>query len=552
MAPLTKQDLDEIDKRMDESISSQKLLAVHRDLALIHILRYFEAFVMLHPSFDEARFRRGQDGLHFAVQWILRHCLGESQILQLDTEESLYIQAGELHEAAMDYSEIYDTMAMLYRERAVGELDLDGVVRFCHANQLVADVEMADRFIGSVADAEAINISSLDPDGILNDVQPRPSGRARVKYEIPDLTFERITKYWSLLLSPLWELDESWDLGGYTVYQFRQFWIALATLCTIHHLVCFRDGIEDIALNSVVRIHERGRWENEMVRWSGLNRRVISTVLDDLIYDPDLYSSGRKQPYVNYQPFFPLGIDRLALSGQLVIGSNPERNMWDLVSIRREKLHAELRNQKESLWRQELFPRLTSYGLKVYGPIGFTYKGDKTDLDILAMDSRDYFAVGCELKWLTQPDSIKSVNYTDAELSKGLDQAELTLGWLKSKSTKLRQVTGLASNELEKYEFKTMVLSKNTIGSGWVHKRHLPIVNERLVDWILGDPHRRNLRTLWQVGEELRYLPKRGKHFKDVNEDIEFGGIRFHGEKTGARLLDCWDPSRDIDLTGIT
>lgn len=97
-----------------------------------------------------------------------------------------------------------------------------------------------------------------------------------------------------------------------------------------------------------------------------------------------------------------------------------------------------------------------------------------------------------------------------------------------------------------------MVLSKNTLGSGCIHKPDIPIVNERLVHWILGDPHRRNLRTLWQVGEERRYLPKRGKHFRDEDIVAEFGGIRFLGEGLGMSLQDLWDPGEDIDLTGLT
>lgn len=117
---------------------------------------------------------------------------------------------------------------------------------------------------------------------------------------------------------------------------------------------------------------QRRQWEKELVRRSGLNKVVVSAILDDLTYDPALYGPGRKQPDVTYQPFFPLDSELLALSNWLVLLSNAEHNIWDLVSIKRENLHADLRNRKERLWLQELSPQFESYGLKVYGPIRFT------------------------------------------------------------------------------------------------------------------------------------------------------------------------------------
>jgi hypothetical protein len=288
-----------------------------------------------------------------------------------------------------------------------------------------------------------------------------------------------------------------------------------------------------------------------MVRWSRLNKDVVSIILDDLIYDPALYGTGKKQPDVTYQPFFPLGSDLLALSNWLTLLSNAERNIWDLLSIKREKIHAELRNRKEKLWLRELSPRIDSYGLKVYGPLSFTFGARKSDLDMLVLDKKTYFGVGFQLKWLTSPDRIRDVKYTENELQKGLNQATLSLQWLNSRPNELQQLTGLSADELARYEFESMLLSKNTIGSGWVHKPQIPIINERLVHWILGNPHRRNLRTLWQVGEERRYLPKRGKHFRDEDVAVRFGDIRFLGEGLGMTLKAPWDPEKDIDLTGL-
>ena len=563
MAPLTKLDLAEIDKRIDSSIASQRLLSLPRDIAVIHMLRYFEDYIRLYSlkvaenkgsEAYEAVLKNGQDGMHFAIWWIFKHCPSNMQKPQVSTQENAYIQARELHEAAMDYSMVWDFMALLQRERATGQKDSDGTIHLQYAEQLIADIEVADRFIGAPDNPELrknIIPLDMDPRQFVADIQFQPYGPGKVRYHIPNSTFERIVVRQRQLLSHLWEIDPSWDLGGYTVSQFREFWTTLITLCWIHHWICFSSGIEGGALNSVVRVLKRRRWEKELVRWSGLNKDVVSIILDDLIYDPTLYGLGKKQPDVTYQPFFPLGSDLLALSNWLVLLSNAERNIWGLVSIKREKIHAELRNRKEKLWLLELSPRLESYGLSVYGPVSFTYGGRKSDLDMLVLDDKAYFGVGFQLKWLTSPDRIRDVKYTEDELQKGLDQAALSLQWLNSTPRELKQLTGFSTDELAKYEFKTMVLSKNTIGSGWVHKPQIPIINERLAHWISGSPHQRSLQTLWQVGEERRYLPKRDKHFKDEDVVVEFGGVRFLGERLGMTLQAPWDPEEDIELTGL-
>jgi hypothetical protein len=77
------------------------------------------------------------------------------------------------------------------------------------------------------------------------------------------------------------------------------------------------------------------------------------------------------------------------------------------------------------------------------------------------------------------------------------------------------------------------------------------VINERLFNWLLGEPHRRSLATLWRVADELRYLPKIGTHFEEVRDSMEFGTFRFWGDPIGFALRAAWDPSTDIDLEGL-
>jgi len=363
--------------------------------------------------------------------------------------------------------------------------------------------------------------------------------------------FQEIAEVQREVLAPRWELGSDWDLGGYTVSEFRQFWITLLTLCWIHHNVCFFSGAKGVALASVVKMMSRHGWESEMIRRSSLELPTVRAILDDLIYDPRLYKAGNKQAEVTCQPFFCLRAELLAVSNQLVMLSNAERNLWDLISIKRPKTHSSLRNQKEKLWLEEITSKLKAYGLKSFGPVKLVHDGRQSDLDLLVLDDEKRFGLGLQLKWLNHPDRIRDVKYADKELDKGLDQAELALEWLNGRPAKLTQVTGLSLRDLEAYEFRLAVLSKNTLGSTSTRRIGIPVITDRILHWILGEPHHSSLKTLWQVGEEKRYMPIRGTHFTDHDAVAEFGGIRFIGKKMSMKKRREWDPSKDINLIGL-
>jgi len=557
----TEQDLQELERKIDSSIETRSLFSQPRDIALVHLLRYFEDYVRLYapkslsPESHQAALKKGQDGMQFAVQWIFRYCPLPASQRSYKTRDEIYRQAHDLHELAMDYSMIWDLLSMVWRKRAVAERETGGTIRIEYANQLAADGEMADRFIGtSSPGGSGLNFlnSTVNPQNFVQKIKTQSDNKGNVKYLVPTSAFNDVAKSWRNHASQLWELGETWDLGGYTVSQFREFWIGLLTLCWIHFWACFSSGKQGGDLDNTVIILPKEEWTERIARDCGLDTKITGAILNDLIYDIGLYKSNAKQPDVTYQPFFPLHSDLLVLSNWLVLLSSHERNIWDLVSIKRPRIHSVLRNKKEQIWLLELKPLLKSYGLSSYGPMKFNLGSQGSDLDLLVLDCTTKFGLCCQLKWLTTPDRIRDVQYTENELNNGLTQAQLSLRWITSLPAELQSLTGLSSHELQQYKFQALVLSKNTIGSGWVHLRGIPIVNERLLTWVLGEPHHKSLQALWQVGEERRYLPKRGKHFIDKDTKVRFVGVTLLGKNMGAKLIGSWEPAQDIDLTGLS
>lgn len=561
MDVLSPHDIREIDERIDAAVPSQPLLARDRDVALIHLLRCYDEYAkgcasIPNPGQRETATHLAYEGLHHAVRWVHRYCPHSASTPSLVYEERAFKEAGELLNSAREYSKVWEIMTLLHRGVLQGQQVRKGLIRVSFTSSLDRQMSIASNLIAGPDVPEVyFNEPIITPPikaSVMRNVQVRRNTPKALKYLIPDALFDQLSGRVNSMTAHRWTLDPGWDLGGYTVGQLRRFWDALDTLCLIHGIITAGRASVSKMRESALKTMTRTEWEQELTRRTGLGRKIVAAILSDMTYDPSLYEAGRKQAHVTFHPAFPFGGNTLAVSNWLVHVSNIERNVWDLVSLKRPELHSRLRNLKEESWLSELRVKAESYGLDFYPPVKFEISGKKSDLDMLLLDRKAHFGLVCQLKWLTMPGRVATALYNDKEVEKGIGQARLAMEWIDSFPQRLSHHTGLSIDELRLYDFRPVVLCKNTLPSGVSPVSGVPVINERLFDWVLGDLHRRDLKTMWQVGEKLLFLPQPGKHFDSVAGTVEFGGIRFTGDALGHVLRERWDPAKDINLRAVT
>jgi len=560
MSQLSIAEITALDKRVDSGIDSFAALAVPKPVMAIHLLRFYEDYLRLYApklasgNVDDylAARKLAQDGLHFAMLWVMQRC-PPSEDVDLSLQDDAYTLCWPLFQGAMQYSRVWDLLTLLFRARVVGEWESSDHVRLRYSDELASEFDVAGRLVAApdppgLADRIGPAFSALEE--LILKLQPRSIGGGKVEYNLSPDVFARMKTIHRDLLSHLWQLDPNWDFGGYTLGQFREIWLALAAFAAAHQRACFRSGAEGVGLASVVPVKRRDRWEKSIVRWSSVPRTTVSAILRDLTFTRELYGPGRRQPDITCQPFFPLGHDLVALSGSLLLDSNAERNLWDLLSIIRPALHSTLRNKKEEYWVEALTGWLSNYGLTCGSGIPIQMANEKTDLDLLILDRARGFGLGCQLKWLTAPDRIRDVEYTDKDLLVGVDQAELSRRWLTTKPASLTSRLGITDQELAGMRFEVAVLSKNALGSSLVYRRapNVPVITERLLMWVLGEPHKASLQTLWKVANNRSYFGIPNIHYCDENAEAQFAGVNFTGEALGMRLCQPWTPEADIKL----
>lgn len=489
------------------------------------------------------------DGMNHAVQWIFQFCPGSTSGPNLTFDDSVYLEAEQLHKVAREYSKVWDLMSMLQRGLIVGSKEDDDTIRLNFSSDLNMELNIAANFIATPYGPELSEplVTPNVAEDILTSVAVQGMD-PQLTYQVSDSLFNRLLERVNRMTAEPWEMDPTWDLGGYSIAQLHRFRVTLDTLCVIHGQVSRHLGDPRRILASIIKCHPRGIWERILSKRSRLPEDVVAAILTDLIYNPDLYGSGKKQAHITYHPIFPFGSNILGVSNWLVHVSNIERNVWDLVSVKRPQLHSRLRNLKEASWIKDLQHKTQQLGLKAYSAIKFEFDGQKSDLDALIIEPAARFGLVCELKWLSQPGRISGVVTNDNEIMKGIKQAQLALDWVRSIPSELVQRTGFSREELGELEFRPLVLCKNTLASGFLRQPGVPVINERLFDWILGKPHRKDLRTLWRVGEELSYLPKEGKHFDTIDASTEFGGIKFNLHGLAWSPKKPWIPSEDIRI----
>jgi hypothetical protein len=554
MNPLTEQEIDEVDRTVDAAVPSMPLLSHRRDIALMHLLRFHEAYMVREVSNPNRGERdnattHANDGMNNAVQWVFQYCPINQSAPTLTFDERAYLEAEALHRAAIEYSKVWDLLSLMRRGHIIGLKEDDKTIRLAFSSNLNLEMSVASKAIaapyGPVL-SEPLVTPEVSQD-IFNSVRVQDVD-PQLTYQVPDGLFKRLYNRTYRMTAEPWEMNPDWDLGGYTIAQLRKLRVTIDTLSVIHGQISRRLGDTRTILATIIKCHSRGVWERILTKRSRLPQEVVATILSDLIYDPALYEAGKKQPHITFQPIFPLGNNVLAVSNWLVHVSNMERNVWDLVSIKRPQLHSRLRNLKEESWIKELQQKTLSLGLKLYPTIKFEFNGQRSDLDALMLDPSMRFGLVCQLKWLSQPGRISSVFYNDNEVKKGIKQAQLALDWVRSNPAQISQRTGITSEELSRYDFRALVLCKSTLASGFLRQSGVPVINERLFDWVTGEPHKRNLRTLWRVGEELTYLPKAGKHFDAINASVEFAGITFKLDGIAVAPKEPWSPTEDIEL----
>lgn len=189
---LSEQEVDELDRAVDATVPSLPLLARTRDVALIHLLRFHESYMVGNASTPNRGERdnatgHAMDGMNNAVQWIFQYCPVNQSAPTLTFDEQAYLEAEKLHRAAIEYSKVWDLMSLMRRGHICGVREDERTIRLTFSSNFDKEMSMAATAIaapyGPVL-SEPLVTPAVSRD-ILNSVRIQRV-EPQLSYQVPD------------------------------------------------------------------------------------------------------------------------------------------------------------------------------------------------------------------------------------------------------------------------------------------------------------------------------------------------------------------------------
>ena len=247
----------------------------------------------------------------------------------------------------------------------------------------------------------------------------RPTGSAKkFWYEPSTALIDALRPKYQDRLDENFRRSDSFQLNGYSLGEFKVFYIALLILCSIHEYICYpfdKPG-QPIPASSLVMVKTRKQWIGTLNQISGIAKATCEAIIADLTLDPV------SQPGASMciHPFVPLDNVNLAVAPQFPLVSAVDDNILRYFSYTFPALFSAQNTDKEALMRT----RIQEAAPQFFAGQSIGLPDKSTEIDVLLADEASSTIVLAELKWSRKPNRTVERIARDEEIAKGVRQLE--------------------------------------------------------------------------------------------------------------------------------
>lgn len=411
----------EVERIIDNYHKQSAVFSLNRKTALYNALTVFEDICRLsetNPSLmsDGLEYsfliREQLDSLNVLIQWIFQECSHqENDTLDMSIIPNRYSDMAKLlqHQskpyapicsAYISYSRglfsatvnekrkkitfldnpekrsivISDMVESIIRDQSIGSKVAPGQELFSASNKLISSINFQEGCISYSTDEEIWN------------------------------PFQKAMEWQWISTS---KLPEEWMLDRFSIKDFKQFWVAIATLCLIHMIACLEGGIHGIQgadVEEAVLVKSPTEFTQIIAGKTEISEDSISAILQLLTYNSHLKNND-----IVYQPFVKIDDDKLALAPHLILASRPERNLISIIHrLKEDSSYFKLTNLREGMMQAEL-DAVTERLPNILVAKSKELPGTLPDADYAIWDKESNSILICELKWLIEADSTPEV-----------------------------------------------------------------------------------------------------------------------------------------------
>lgn len=428
-------EIREIENIIDHIHDNHPVFNVPKEQAICELLTSFEDLCslsvmssVLNPA-SLNKITDYMDALNMALQWVEQRC--ESNDFgneQLKISETRYEQCVDLLiQYAYPYSVICSGYISFSRKRLSAIID-DNIVTF---NLNKDNNSSWSDILREYSESSLIDLmEQMNPVKI---VKANELLKQNIKIENDMLCYqlsdsiidpfkEVACEHWNITST----LPKSWKFDLFTLKEYKEVWIWLATLCYIHFFSCFSIKDALVRIRNSIIIQPKDNIVDYISSMSGLTKKCVETIINYIIFEP-----SKKNAEIMYQPIVELKNHMLIIAPILIMGSKPERNLLAVISSNGDKEYSEEVNDLEGLMIQELEEAvLGKENIKIV-------KNKKLgeclpDIDFAILDKTSNALLLCELKWFAAADSAKEVYAKEDEITHGCEQMESIMSYAMS------------------------------------------------------------------------------------------------------------------------
>ncbi len=450
--------------------------------------------------------------------FISKHGKPASRLIQTYTwHGALAVDANCALQVTEQYSHFLSAFPMWYANYDPVDIQPDGRVRFYIPNdsprqrQVIAFLQgfrARGNEIGVPYSGVARKPESAEAMRLLGELfqEARPQGTAhKFRYEPSPELIEALRPKYQDRLDENFRHPETFRLNGYSLGEFKSFYIALLILCSIHEYICYpfdKPG-QPIPTSSLVMLKTRSGWTVKLSRISGVHKAVCEAIISDLTLDPTIQRGAS----MCIHPFVPLDSLVLAVAPQFPLASAVDENILRSFSYRHPALFSAQNTEKEAIMRERIKEVAVRFDLNH----SIELPDKTTEIDMLLVDEHSSTVVLAELKWSRKPNrSLERID-RDKEINKGLAQLRLIRDYARKHPDFLHE-RGKIPRSLNSYENVHYLL---VVWDYWfwiVPEEGIAIVQFDALLHALKNG--KNLQTL--VADLLKYewLPVEGRDFR--------------------------------------
>lgn len=511
----------DIEKIIDNAHKGHEIFKMCREQAMYSVLSTFEDMCssammasILNP-FVLRNITDLMDSLNMALTWINELCPDScDSAIHMEMTEECYQQCSDLlHNFAYPYSVICSGYIAYSRKRFVANV-VDNCVTFDLPDNQNSSAwndilrEAADNDMGSLFSL----INHFELLKASNEITEQTTiENGLLCYSLSGNVFDAFDQ----IARAQWEatrtLPESWKFDTFSLSEYKEFWIAVTSLCYVHLCSCFsiQDQLHKLRNSTIVQ--SKQHIVDFIKSRTKLDERKVTILIDYITYEPQ-----KTNVDIMYQPIVATKNGTIIIAPVLFVGSRPERNLLSVICTRKDREYFNEVNELEGLMVSELESYVKSGDIVKHKHL----RDDLPDLDFAVLDRKTNSVLICETKWFAAADSSKEVYAKEDEINHGCQQIEDIMTYaMADKPRFFRQVFGIENGHM--MDLFWCVVAKHNIRT---QNKIVPVIDLKRIEELFSS---HDLNTVFHCIRNHEYFIQMPENVSVTYQEINYSGFMF-------------------------